>query len=110
MNVYYIYYGPNSGKGFYNLSYLQNKTVDSYIEKAMHAPNEKVANENWKKAQWDGKTGFSVKGEASAIWLVNKNYMYQAKKGFSMGKQQKLQPGSMGWCVARNIEEWDWNE
>ena len=110
MNVYHIYYGPNSGKGFYNLSYLQNKTVDSYIEKAMHAPNEKVANENWKKAQWDGKTGFSVKGEASAIWLVNKNYMYQAKKGFSMGKQQKLQPGSMGWCVARNIEEWDWNE
>lgn len=108
MNIFYLYYGPNAGKGFYNMSYFNNPSVNSYIEQAMTAPNEAQANDFWKKAQWDGNTGFSVKGDPSIIWLANKDYMYQVKKGFTIGKQLPLQPGSMDASITRNIETWQW--
>ena len=38
----------------------------------------------------------------------DKNYMYQVREGFSIGEQPALQPGTMGWCIARNIERWGW--
>lgn len=110
MNIYFLYYGPNSGKGFYNMTYFNNSTVNGYIEKAMEAPNADIANDYWKKAQWDGQTGFSVRGDPSILWLVNKNYMYQVKNGFDLGDQQSLQPGSMGWAIARNIQDWGWRD
>lgn len=110
MNIYYLYYGPNSGKGFYNMSYFNNPTVNHYIEEAMVAPNMTLANDFWKKAQWDGTTGFSVKGDPSILWLVNKNYIYQIKNGFSIGKQDALQPAGMDWPITRNIETWGWDE
>lgn len=110
INIYYLYYGPNSGKGYYNIGFYQNSTVDRYIENAINAKNAEEANEFWKKAQWDGTTGFAAQGDAGILWLVNKHYMYQIKNGFSIGNQPSLQSGSMGWCVARNISEWGWNE
>ena len=55
-----------------------------------------------------GATGYSVRGDAPYLWLVNKNYMYQVREGFSIGEQPALQPGTMGWCIARNIERWGW--
>ncbi len=110
MNMFYLYYGPNAGKGYYNISYFNNLKVNGYIESAMSAPNAELANEFWKKAQWDGETGFSVRGDPSMLWIANKNYMYQVKEGFSIGEQQSLQPASMGWAITRNIERWGWDE
>ena len=110
MNMFYLYYGPNAGKGYYNISYFNNLKVNGYIESAMSAPNAELANEFWKKAQWDGETGFSVRGDPSMLWIANKNYMYQVKEGFSIGEQQSLQPASMGWAITRNIERWVWDE
>ena len=108
MNIYYLYYSPMAGQGYYNIGFYKNPTVDGYIEQAMRAPSQEAANEFWKKGQWDGATGYSVRGDAPYLWLVNKNYMYQVREGFSIGEQPALQPGTMGWCIARNIERWGW--
>lgn len=105
INIYYLYYSPIAGEGFYNSGYYKNEKVDEYIEKAMAATTAEEANEYWKKAQWDGTTGFSVRGDAAWLMLANKNYLYQIREGFSIGEQGN-QPGTMGWCIARNIENW----
>ena len=107
INVYYLYYGPNKGKGFYNSGYYANPVVDGYIEKALTSTSEAAANEFWKKAQWDGETGFSVRGDAVWLMLVNKQFLYRLKDGLSIG-QKGLLNGTMGWIVARNIHEWAW--
>lgn len=107
INIFYLYYGPNAGEGFYNSGYYENAKVDEYIEEAMKATSQEKANEFWKKAQWDGETGFSVRGDAAFLMLVNKNYLYRIKTGFDIGEQGH-QPGTMGWCIARNIDEWSW--
>jgi peptide/nickel transport system substrate-binding protein len=107
INVYYLYYGPNKGKGFYNSGYYVNPVVDGYIEKAILSTTEDEANQWWKKAQWDGETGFSVRGDAVWLMLVNKQYLYRLKNGLSIG-EKGLQNGTMGWIIARNIHEWEW--
>jgi peptide/nickel transport system substrate-binding protein len=107
INIYYLYYGPNKGKGFYNSGYYENSAVNQYIEKAIAATSVKEADEYWKKAQWDGSTGFSVRGDAAWLMLVNKKYLYRLKDGLDIGGQG-FQPGTMGWCIARNIDEWRW--
>ncbi|MDR2612781.1 MAG: ABC transporter substrate-binding protein [Deltaproteobacteria bacterium] len=107
INVFYLYYGPNKGKGFYNSGYYDNKVVDGYIDKAMHATDQAQADEFWKKAQWDGETGFSVRGDAVWLMLVNKQYLYRMKEGLNIG-EKGLQNGTMGWIIARNIHEWAW--
>jgi peptide/nickel transport system substrate-binding protein len=107
INLFYLYYGPNKGKGFYNSGYYVNPVVDGYIENAIKSTTEEEANEYWKKAQWDGQTGFSVRGDAVWLMLVNKQYLYRIKNGLNIG-EKGLQNGTMGWIVARNIHEWEW--
>lgn len=107
INVYYLYYGPNKGRGFYNSGYYDNPVVNVYIDKALAATTEADANEHWKKAQWDGATGFSVRGDAVWLMLVNKQYLYRVKEGLDIGVSG-FQSGTMGWCIARNIHEWEW--
>jgi len=107
INVYYLYYGPNKGKGFYNSGYYETPAVNGYIEKALASTDEAEANEYWKKAQWDGETGFSVRGDAAWLMLVNKKYLYRLKDGLDIGVKG-FQSGTMGWIIARNIHEWAW--
>ncbi|MDR0356346.1 MAG: ABC transporter substrate-binding protein [Deltaproteobacteria bacterium] len=107
INVYYLYYGPNKGKGFYNSGYYVNPVVDGHIERALAATDEAEMNERWKKAQWDGETGFSVRGDAVWLMLVNKQFLYRLKEGLNIGERGFLN-GTMGWIIARNIHEWRW--
>ncbi|MDR1041518.1 MAG: ABC transporter substrate-binding protein [Deltaproteobacteria bacterium] len=107
INTFYLYYGPNKGNGFYNSGYYDNPVVNAYIEKALSSTDEDEANEYWKKAQWDGETGFSVRGDAAWLMLVNKQYLYHLKDGLDIG-ELGFQNGTMGWIVCRNIHEWEW--
>ncbi|WP_053368718.1 ABC transporter substrate-binding protein [Bacillus sp. FJAT-27245] len=102
-----IYSGKNAGVEFYNTGFYQNKTVDSYFEKALHALNEKEAIEFWKKAQWDGTTGLSAKGDAPWAWLVNINHLYLVKDGLDIG-EQRIHVHGHGWPATDNIAEWKW--
>src|SRR5699024_242006 len=62
LEMYNIYSSDTQGEGYYNANYYSNSTVDDHMDAAMHATTQEEANEHWKKAQWDGETGFSSSG------------------------------------------------
>lgn len=109
IDIFFIYFSGNSGKGYYNSGYYKNETVDNYINLALNASAPEEVNEYWKKAQWDGQTGFSTRGDASWLWLVSPDHVYRLKHGLNVGKQG-LQNPSMGWALLHNITEWTWDE
>ena len=62
--MYNVYSSKYAGIDFYNPGFYQNKKVDEYFEKALTTTDSNEAMEYWKKAQWDGTTGLSAKGDA----------------------------------------------
>ncbi|MEK8129536.1 ABC transporter substrate-binding protein [Paenibacillus filicis] len=109
LEMYNVYSAKYQGVEYYNPGYYSNDTVEDYMNKALRATNEKDALEFWKKAQWDGKTGLSAKGDAAWAWLVNINHLYLVKDGLDIGKQM-IHPHGHGWPVTSNIEEWRWTK
>lgn len=107
--MYNIYSSHNAGVEYYNTGFYQNEKVEAYFEKALAATDSSVAMDNWKKAQWDGTTGLSAKGDAPWAWLVNIDHLYLVKDGLDIGTQG-IQPHGHGWPVTNNIEEWKWTE
>ena len=107
--MYNIYSSKFAGVDYYNTGFYKNDKVDEYFEKALISTDSKEALEYWKKAQWDGTTGLSGKGDAPWAWLVNIDHLYLVKDGLDIGKQ-RIQPHGHGWPVTNNIEEWKWAE
>ncbi|WP_260286672.1 ABC transporter substrate-binding protein [Peribacillus aracenensis] len=106
--MYNIYSSKFAGVDFYNTGYYQNKTVDEYFDKALLATSETEAIEYWKKAQWDGTTGLSAKGDAPWAWLVNIDHLYLVKDGLDIG-EQRIHVHGHGWPATDNIVEWKWS-
>lgn len=109
LEMYNIYSSHTRGEGYYNTNYYSNPTVDDYMDKAMRATSQEEANEWWEKAQWDGTTGLSARGDAPWVWLVNLKHLYFIHEDLDIGKQ-KVQPHGHGWPITENIEQWHWNE
>ncbi|MEG0439172.1 MAG: ABC transporter substrate-binding protein [Solibacillus sp.] len=103
--MYNIYSGESAGIGYYNTGFYENKTVDDYFTKALSATSEQDAIEFWKKAQWDGTTGLSAKGDAPWAWLVNIDHLYLVKDGLDIG-DQRIHVHGHGWPATDNIVEW----
>lgn len=102
-----IYGSENAGIDYNNTGYYSNKTVDKYFEQALQAKSEKEALEYWKKAQWDGTTGLSGKGDAAWAWLVNVDHLYLMKDNLDIGKQ-RIHVHGHGWPATDNIVDWKW--
>lgn len=109
LEMYYLYNSEFSGIEYYNAGFYKNPVVEEYMEKALASTDEKQAMEYWKMAQWDGKTGVSVKGDAPWAWLVNLDHLYLVKENLDIGKQ-KIHPHGHGWPITDNIEDWKWIE
>ena len=107
--MYNVYSSKYAGVEYYNTGFYKNDKVDEYFAKALATTNTNEAMEFWKKAQWDGTTGLSAKGDAPWAWLVNIDHLYLVKDGLDIGKQ-RIQPHGHGWPVTNNIEEWKWAE
>lgn len=107
LEMYHIYSSETRGKGFYNTNYYSNPAVDEYMEQAMRSTTQEEANEYWKKAQWDGETGFSSKGDVPWVWLVNLKHLYFINDQLEIGKQ-KIHPHGHGWPITDFINEWHW--
>jgi peptide/nickel transport system substrate-binding protein len=105
--LYNIYSGENAGVEYYNTGYYENETVDKYFEEALHAANEEEAIPYWQKAQWDGTTGLSAKGDAPWAWLVNIDHLYLVKEDLDIG-QQRIHVHGHGWPATDNIVDWKW--
>ena len=107
LEMYNVYSSKMKGVEWYNPGYYENQKVDEYMEKALQARSEEEANEYWKKAQWDGETGLSGKGDVPWVWLVNRSHLYLVNDKLDIGKQQ-IQPHGHGWPLTSNIEHWKW--
>ncbi|MFC4025387.1 ABC transporter substrate-binding protein [Oceanobacillus longus] len=109
LEIYNLYSSETRGIGYYNANYYSNPVVDEYLNQAMHATSEEEAHKYWKKAQWDGETGFSAQGDAPWAWLVNLNHLYFVNENLEIG-EQKIQPHGHGWPITDFIEQWRWKE
>ncbi|QSX08516.1 ABC transporter substrate-binding protein [Alkalibacter rhizosphaerae] len=109
LEMYNLYSSNTAGEGYYNTGYYGNPIVDEYMEQALHAKIEEEAISFWKKAQWDGNTGFSAKGDAPWAWLVNLNHLYLVNDKLDIGTP-KIQPHGHGWPLTDNIAQWKWKE
>ena len=107
LEMYNLYSSKNKGIGWYNTGYYSNAVVDGYMEKALASTDEAEALAYWKKAQWDGQTGFSAKGDAPWAWLVNLDHLYLVNEKLDLGSL-KVQPHGHGWPITDNIVDWKW--
>ncbi|SMO33194.1 peptide/nickel transport system substrate-binding protein [Saccharicrinis carchari] len=109
LELYNAFSSEVSGRGLNNPNYYANDTVDAYFVKALAATSQDEANAYWKKAQWDGVTGFSNKGDAPWVWLVNLDHLFFMRENLVIGPQ-KIQPHDHNWPVTDFIENWHWKE
>ncbi len=105
--MYNLYHSSMGGQGWYNTGYYSNPAVDGYLDRAMSSISEQTALPYWKKAQWDGTTGFSAQGDAAWAWLVNLKHIYFVSDCLDVGRQ-RIQPHGHGWPITANIVEWQW--
>lgn len=105
--IYNLYSSKTLGVGvpWNNSGYYKNAIVDKYIDQALQSESEDDALEYWKKAQWDGNTGFSPKGDCAYTWFVNAGHLYLADEDLDIGTPV-VQPH--GGRVLYNITEWKW--
>lgn len=107
--MYNIYSSNNAGVEYYNTGYYKNDKVDEYFKAALQAKSEAEAIEFWQKAQWDGTTGLSAKGDAPWAWLVNIDHLYLVKDGLDIG-EQRIHVHGHGWPATDNIVDWKWSK
>jgi peptide/nickel transport system substrate-binding protein len=109
IEMFNLYHSSMAGFSWYNTGYYSNPVVDQYMEQALSATSEDEANSYWKKAQWDGETGFSGLGDAPWAWLVNLGHLYMVDENLDIGRQ-KIQPHGHGWPITDTIAEWKWQQ
>lgn len=103
----YKLYHSRKDLNIYNAGLYSNPRVDEHLDKAMGAPSFEASLPFWKAAQWDGKTGFAVPGDAAWAWLVNLDHTYFIDENIDVGRSQ-IEPHGHGWPLTTNIEEWKW--
>ncbi|MDR2615996.1 MAG: ABC transporter substrate-binding protein [Oscillospiraceae bacterium] len=108
MTSYMLFHSSNAGKDdWYNPENFTNPTVDGYLDAALGAGSIEASYEYWQKAQWDGETGTSMRGEAPYIFLINKDHLYWAREGLDTGRQ-KIHAHGDAWPLVANLREWKW--
>ena len=106
---YKLFHSSNAGKDdWYNPENYRNSTVDGYLDQALDAKTLEESFPFWKKAQWDGKTGTSMKGDSAYVFLINKDHLYWAREGLDTGKQ-KIHAHGDAWPLVENLREWKWS-
>jgi peptide/nickel transport system substrate-binding protein len=107
LEVYSLYQSGWGGVDYYNPGFFSNAAVDGHFEAAQHASSLEASYPEWQKAEWDGATGFSTKGEAGWAWLVNLDHVYFVNKCLDVGKTQ-IEPHGHGWPITAGIQGWTW--
>lgn len=98
-----LYHSKFQGVSFNNTGYYANQIVDTHIEDALKAATSEEADENWKKAIFDGTTGFGFQGDATWAWFMNTNHLYMMRTDLDIGTPK---PQPHGGAILDNITEW----
>lgn len=107
IELYHLYNSKYAGIGYNNTGFYSNEVVDGNLERALAAGSFDESLQFWQAAQWDGKTGVNVKGDAAWAWLVNLDHTYFVHKDLDIGVTQ-VEPHGHGWPITANIEKWQW--
>lgn len=96
-----------AGRGYYNAGYYDNPAVTRHLANAQQAPSFEASMPHWQQAQWDGQTGYGMRGDAAWAWLVNLQHVYFVNPCLDIGPRQ-VEPHGHGLPVAWNLEQWRW--
>jgi peptide/nickel transport system substrate-binding protein len=107
LEMYKLYHTPGPEPMYWNAGFYSNPVVDKHFENARNSASFEASIAQWRKAQWDGETGFSVQGDAAWAWMVNLDHTYFLNKCLDVGKSQ-MEPHGHGWPITANINEWTW--
>lgn len=108
MTSYMLYHSSNAGKtDWYNPEFYTSEKTDGYLDQAMRSLTIEDSYEWWKKAQWDGETGTSMRGEAPWAFYVNMTHLYFVKDGLDIG-EQRIHAHGQAWPLIANLAEWTW--
>ncbi|MCA1985742.1 MAG: ABC transporter substrate-binding protein [Desulfovibrio sp.] len=107
LEMHKLYYSPVPEPVYWNAGFYSNPTVDAYLDQAKAAPSFEAAIPFWKKAQWDGKTGFTTPGDAAWAWMVNLDHTYFLNTCLDVGVSQ-MEPHGHGWPITANVQHWKW--
>ncbi|MDQ7727137.1 ABC transporter substrate-binding protein [Halomonas sp. SpR8] len=105
--IYYLFHSQHAGNGFYNSGFYANPEVDAHLDAAQAADSLEQANQYWQAAQWDGTTGYGLRGDSSWAWLVNLEHVYFANTCLDVG-ELGVAPHGHGWPITANLLEWRW--
>ena len=105
---YRLFHSSNAGKNnWYNPENFRSETVDGYLDAALNSKTLEEAIPYWQKAQWDGTTGTSMRGECPYVFIINKTHLYWAREGLDVGKQ-KVHAHGDSWPLVQNLRDWTW--
>lgn len=108
--TYYLYRSEGALlDDYYNPEGYMSDVTDRYLDAAMEALTVEQANENWKKAQWDGTTGTAMQGECPWVWIVNLDHVTYVREGLSIG-DQPIHGHGHGLPLIQNLQDWAWEE
>lgn len=108
--TYYLYRSEGALlDDYYNPEGYMSDVTDRYLAAAMEALTVEQANENWKKAQWDGTTGTAMQGECPWVWVVNLDHVTYVRDGLSIG-DQPIHGHGHGLPLIQNLQDWAWEE
>ncbi|MDR0818210.1 MAG: ABC transporter substrate-binding protein [Oscillospiraceae bacterium] len=108
MTSYYLFHSSRAGlDDWYNPENYTSGIVDGYLEQAVNAKSIEEATPFFKKAQWDGSVGTSMRGDAPYIFLINKSHLYWVRDGLDTGKQ-KIHAHGDAWPLVSNLRDWKW--
>lgn len=108
--TYYLYRSDGAlADDFYNPEGYMSDVTDRYLDAALAALTVEEANENWKKAQWDGMTGTSMQGECPWVWIVNLDHVTYVRDGLFIG-EQPIHGHGHGLPLIQNLQEWAWEK
>ena len=105
--VYSLYQSGFAGIDYYNPGHFRNAAVDGHFAKAQAAPSLEASYPFWRKAEWDGATGFSARGDAGWAWMVNLDHVYFVNQCLDLGRTQ-IEPHGHGWPITSTIQNWKW--
>ena len=106
--TYYLYRSESALlDDFYNPEGYMSDSTDAYLAAALAALTPEEANEYWKKVQWDGTTGTSMKGECPWVWIVNLDHVTYVREGLSIG-EQPIHGHGHGLPLIQNLQDWRW--
>lgn len=107
LEVYSLYQSSWGGVEYYNAGYFANPAVDRHLAEAQSASSLEASYPAWRKAEWDGTTGFGPRGDAGWVWLANLDHVYFVNPCLDIGATQ-IEPHGHGWPITASIQSWKW--